>query len=53
MKFAITYKMDGLTEYVSFGGVVKTFATKSEAQNFLATKKRDYPEIKGWRIVRI
>lgn len=53
MKFAITYKMEGFTEYVTFGDVVKTFNTKMEAQNFLAAEKRAYPDIKGWRIVRI
>lgn len=52
MRYMIQYKLEGLTEYLSSRGVMCSYATKEEAQRALAKEKRDYPDLKGWRIVR-
>ena len=52
IRFFITYKMDGLTEYSSACGVMDSFATKVDAQRALQEMKRSHPDLKGWRIIR-
>jgi len=52
LRFFITYKLDGMTEYSGTRDVIDSYKTKADAQRALQELKRFHPDIKGWRIVQ-